>query len=71
MEEPKLPQIENLNEITQEQFMEYVRYVATLRHNQRRLFKLRDFSALDISRRMEAELDQLNGALLDPTPKLF
>ena len=71
MEELKLPQIENLNEITREQFMEYVRYVATLRHNQRRWFKLRDFSALDISRRMEAELDQLNGALLDPTPKLF
>ena len=71
MEELKLPQIENLNEITQEQFMEYVRYVATLRHNQRRWFNLRDFSALDISRKMEAELDQLNGALLDPTPKLF
>ena len=71
MEELKLPQIENLNEITQEQFMEYVRYVATLRHNQRRWFNLRDFSAPDISRKMEAELDQLNGALLDPTPKLF
>ena len=67
----KLPQIENLQEITPEQAAEYVRYVATLRHNQNRWFKLRAFDALDISREMEKELDALNAHLLDPTPRLF
>ena len=67
----KLPQIENLQEITPEQAAEYVRYVATLRHNQNRWFKLRAFDALDISREMEKELDALNANLLDPTPRLF
>lgn len=71
MEEPKCPQIENLQEITPEQAAEYVRFVATLRHNQNRWFKLRAFDALDISRRMEKELDELNAHLLDPTPRLF
>ena len=67
----KLPQIENLQEITPEQAAEYVRYVATLRHNQNRWFKLQAFDALDISREMEKELDALNAYLLDPTPRLF
>ena len=71
MELPKLPQIENLDKITPEQAAEYIRYVATMRHNQRRWFNLRDFTALDISRNMEKELDNLNAVLLDPTPKLF
>lgn len=71
MQEIKLPQIENLQEITSEQMAEYVRYVATLRHNQNRWFKLRNFDALEISRKMEKELDELNAHLLDPTPRLF
>lgn len=71
MDEIKLPQIENLQEITPEQAAEYIRFVATLRHNQNRWFKLRNFEALRISQQMEKELDTLNSYLLDPTPKLF
>lgn len=71
METPKCPQIENLQEITPEQAAEYIRFVATLRHNQNRWFKLRNFEALRISQQMEKELDTLNSYLLDPTPKLF
>lgn len=33
METPKCPQIENLQEITPEQAAEYIRFVATMRHN--------------------------------------
>ena len=71
METPKCPQIENLQEITPEQAAEYIRFVATLRHNQNRWFKLRNFDALRIAQEMEKELDTLNSYLLDPTPKLF
>lgn len=71
MEGIKCPQIENLQEITPEQAEMYVRFVATLRHNQNRWFRLRNFEALEISRSMEKELDALNARLLDPTPKLF
>lgn len=71
MEEIKCPQIENLQEITPEQAEMYVRFVAKLRHNQNRWFRLRNFEALEISRSMEKELDALNARLLDPTPKLF
>lgn len=67
----KLPQIENLQEITPEQAAEYVRYVATLRHNQNRWFRLRNVDALHIAQDMEKELDALNAHLLDPTPRLF
>ena len=71
METPKCPQIENLQEITPEQASEYIRFVATMRHNQNRWFKLRNFDALRIAQEMEKELDTLNAYLLDPTPKLF
>lgn len=71
MEDVQCPQIENLQKITPEQAAEYVRFVATLRHIQNRWFKLRNFDALEISRRMEKELDALNAHLLDPTPRLF
>jgi len=71
METQKCPQIENLQEITPEQAVEYIRFVATLRHNQNRWFKLRNFEALRIAQEMEKELDTLNSYLLDPTPKLF
>ena len=42
MEDVKCPQIENLQEITPEQAAEYVRFVATMRHNQRRYFSTRN-----------------------------
>lgn len=65
------PEIKNSQEITPELFEQYVLFVATLRHNQNRWFRLRKTDALDISRRMEKELDDLNVRLLDKTPKLF
>ena len=71
MEDVKCPQIEDLAKITPEQAAEYVRFVATMRHNQNRWFKLRNIDALEISRKMEKELDALNARLLDPTPRLF
>lgn len=71
MEELKCPQIENLQKITPEQAAEYVRFVATMRHNQNRWFRLRNIDALHIAQQMEKELDALNAHLLDPTPRLF
>lgn len=71
MDEIKAPKIENLQEITPELFEQYVAFVANLRHNQNRWFRLRKMDALEISRRMEKELDDLNTRLLDKTPKLF
>ena len=71
METPKCPQIQNLEEITPEQAREYVRFVAHLRHTQRRFFSFRKPELLEESRRLEKELDALNASLLDPTPKLF
>lgn len=67
----KCPEIANLEKITPEQAAEYVRFVALMRHNQRRFFATRKPDALEASKRMEAELDKLNAYLLDPTPKLF
>ena len=71
MEAVKVPQIENLQKITPEQAEQYVRFVAALRHQQRRFFAFRKPDALEASKRMEKELDALNEHLLDPTPKLF
>ena len=71
MEDVKCPQIENLQEITPEQAAEYVRFVAHVRHTQRRYFTFRKPEILDESRRLEKELDALNAHLLNPTPKLF
>ena len=67
----KAPEIKNSQEITPELFEQYVSFVATLRHNQNRWFRLRKTDALEITRRMEKELDDLNARLLDKTPKLF
>ena len=67
----KAPEIKNLQEITPELFEQYVSFVSTLRHNQNRWFRLRKTDALEISRRMEKELDDLNARLLDKMPKLF
>ena len=71
METPKCPQIENLQKITPEQAEQYVRFVAHVRHTQRRFFTFRKPEILEESKRMEKELDALNARLLDPTPKLF
>lgn len=71
MNEFEVPQIKNLQEITPELFEQYVSFVSTLRHNQNRWFRLRKIDALETSRRMEKELDDLNARLLDKTPKLF
>ena len=67
----KAPEIKKLQEITPDLFEQYVSFVATLRHNQNRWFRLRKTDALEISHRMEKELDDLNARLLDKTPKLF
>lgn len=67
----KAPEIKNLQEITPDLFEQYVSFVETLRHNQNRWFRLRKMDALEISRQMEKELDDLNSRLLDKTPKLF
>lgn len=71
MEDVKCPQIENLQEITPEQAAEYIKYVATMRHNQRRYFATRNPKVLELSKNMEKELDALNAKLLDPQMKLF
>ena len=71
MEDVCLPKIEDLAEITPEQAEEYIRFVATMRHNQRRWFNLHNIEALNTARQMEKELDKLNSRLLDPTPRLF
>lgn len=71
MEAIKLPQIKNLEEITPEQAEQYIRYVAELRHQQRRWFALHKSDALEASKRMERELDAFNNELFNPLPKLF
>jgi len=71
MEDVKCPQIENLAKITPEQAAEYIRYVATMHHHQRRWFNLHNVDALNTAREMEKILDALNAELLDPTPRLF
>lgn len=53
MNDVKCPQIENLQKITPEQAAEYVRFVATMRHNQNRWFRLRNVDALHIAQDME------------------
>ena len=71
MEDVKCPQIEDLQKITPEQAGQYIRFVATMRHNQRRYFSTRNPQVLELSKRMERELDALNDQLLNPTLKLF
>ncbi len=71
MEDVKCPQIEDLQKITPEQAAQHIRFVATMRHNQRRYFSTRNPQVLELSKRMERELDALNDQLLNPTLKLF
>ena len=67
----ELPKVDKLQNMTPEQVEQYIRFVAELRHNQRRWFKFKELSALEISKQMEKELDELNGRLLNPVPSLF
>lgn len=67
----ELPKVDKLQNMTPEQVEQYIRFVAELRHNQRRWFKFKEPSALNLSRQMEKELDELNGRLLNPVPSLF
>lgn len=67
----KAPQIENLGKITPEQAGEYIRYVAKMRHHQRRWFVFHVAEDLNIAKNMEKQLDNLNAFLLAPTPTLF
>lgn len=67
----ELPKVDKLQNMTSEQVEQYIRFVAELRHNQRRWFKFKEPSALNLSRQMEKELDGLNGRLLNPIPSLF
>lgn len=71
MEDVKCPQIEDLQKITPEQAAQYIRFVATMRHNQRRYFSTRNPQVLELSKRMEKELDALNNNLLNHSLKLF
>lgn len=67
----ELSKVDKLQNMTPEQVEQYIRFVAELRHNQRRWFKFKEPSALNLSRQMEKELDELNGRLLNPVPSLF
>lgn len=67
----KIPEIRNINDITPETFREYVRFVANMRHNQRRWFGSHNYSALEIARKMEEAIDKINTELLDINPQLF
>lgn len=67
----ELPNITKIDEITPEQAVQYIKFVAQLRHNQKRWFTSHKQDALTISKKMEGELDKLNGRLLNPVPSLF
>lgn len=69
--EIELPKVGKIAEFTPEQIKEYIRYVATMRHNQRRWFNQKNVDALNLSRKMEKELDDFNTRLLNPVPTLF
>lgn len=65
------PQIKNLEEITPAEFRQYVEFVALVRHNQRRYFATRRPEVLELCRRLERQLDELNARLRDKQLSLF
>lgn len=69
--ETELPKISTISEFTPETFKQYVEYVNVMRHNQKRWFSSHKPDALEISKKMEKELDAFNGRLLNPVPSLF
>lgn len=70
-DEIKLPEVSSIEGMTAEDMKLYITYIATLRHNQNRWFRLRNFEALALAQEMERRLDEFNGALLDQQTKLF
>ena len=71
MEEKKLPQIENLSEITPETARQYIEFVAELRAEQTRYFTFRRPESFKRSKALEGLLDKFNKYILDESPKLF
>lgn len=70
-DEIKLPEVSSIEGMTTEDVKQYIIFISTMRHNQNRWFRLRNFDALHIAQVMERKLDEFNGAMLDPQPKLF
>lgn len=70
-QEIKLPEVSSIEGMTTEDVKQYIIFISTMRHNQNRWFRLRNFDALHIAQEMERKLDEFNGAMLDPQPKLF
>lgn len=70
-DEIKLPEVSSIEGMTTEDVKQYIIFISTMRHNQNRWFRLRNFDVLHIAQEMERKLDEFNGAMLDPQPKLF
>lgn len=70
-DEIKLPEVSSIEGMTAEDVKKYIIFISTMRHNQNRWFRLRNFDALNIAQEMGRKLDEFNGAMLDPQPKLF
>ena len=69
--EAKLPSVIDFEKMTPDDIREYVHFVATMRHNQNRWFRLRNFDALKIAQEMERKIDEFNAQALDPQPRLL
>ena len=67
----KLPQISKMSDFTPDTMKQYVEFVNCMRHNQKRWFSTHKPDALELSKKMEKELDDFNGRLLNPVPGLF
>lgn len=70
-DEIRLPEVCSIEGMTAEDVKQYIIFISTMRHNQKRWFWLHNSDALRISQEMERKLDEFNGAMLDPQPKLF
>lgn len=67
----ELPKVASLAELTPDMIKQYIKYVAVMRHNQRRWFTTHKKDALDMSKKMEEEIDAFNDRMLYPAPTLF
>lgn len=67
----ELPEISTIAEFTPDMVKQYIAFVATMRHNQKRYFSTRRQDALDLSKDMERKLDAFNNKMLNPVPSLF
>lgn len=68
MEEEKAPQIENLGDITLEEFAELVKQ---MRHDQRRYFAQRRPEILATCKKLESEVDAVIAKLFDKQLRIF